>query len=53
MSHLCIRKTQLVTVTGGSGLYKAVVKTEESGPFNVRIYVLSEIIIDGNDCLLV
>ena len=34
--------------------YKAVVKTEESGPLNlVRIYVLSQIIIDGNDCLLV
>jgi hypothetical protein len=34
--------------------YKAVFKTEESGPLNlVRINVLSQIIIDGTDCLLV
>ena len=33
---------------------KAVVKTEDSGHLNlVRIYVLSQIIIDGNGCLLV
>jgi hypothetical protein len=33
--------------------YKAGVKSEDSGPLNwVKIYVLSQIIIDGNDCLL-